>query len=222
MPPPVPQSVRRAHPLAEIVEPVPSLEPEEEPEMPGTVFQTVPDKYRLYCVYPVKPVFEPDKDLSLEQLYKAPTQDGARASATIALDPPAHSFPEVVAQGANQLKEAFAPFLNATVYHLMDWYYCTDGLSLKSLQNLNNTVLAAEDFDKAHLTEFSARCKSQRMDQASDITFGGGWKEGAVEIPLPTEKVPLPEDQAPKLSVGGIWHWPLIQVIKDTFQEAGS
>ena len=52
----------------------------------------------------------------------------------------------------------FAPFLNATVFQLMDWFYSgSSAKSVAELQSLVNDVLLAQDFKLSDLTDFSAR-----------------------------------------------------------------
>lgn len=53
--------------------------------------------------------------------------------------------------------KCFAPFLNASVFHLLKWFYSGSDLkSLGELDHLVNEVILAEDFDKKDFSGFQA------------------------------------------------------------------
>ncbi|KAF9554492.1 hypothetical protein CPC08DRAFT_727124 [Agrocybe pediades] len=93
----------------------------------------------------------------------------------------------------------FAPFLNASIFLLMSWYY--DGSSMKSfaqLDSLVNDVIRHEDFKVSDFNKnFSAAREAARMDEerakpsSSSLPFlkDDGWRTGSVSIQVPCDGV---------------------------------
>ena len=101
------------------------------------------------------------------------------------------------------------PFLNATVFWLMNWFYSGSNMkSIAELQSLVNNVLLANDYNPEHLKNFSARSEIRRLDTepgkgSSSIPFThkNGWKQLTVRIKLPAENVKQTKDSALELEV---------------------
>jgi len=87
----------------------------------------------------------------------------------------------------------FVPFLNTTIFHLMDWFYSgSPSMSVANLQSLVDGVLLAPDFKVSDLKDFNARCKLRRLDEEGEsvrLVNRNGWQESTVNIKLPGEKV---------------------------------
>ena len=131
------------------------------------------------------------------------------------------------------IKEAatsyFAPFLNASTFLLMSWYY--DGSSIKcfsELDSLVNTVIRNEDFKISDFdSNFSAAREAARIDRdraktSSALPFlaSDGWIEGEVSIPLPCDGVKhKSESDAPHFVVKGIYYRRPLEVLKRAFTE---
>ncbi|KAF9551569.1 hypothetical protein CPC08DRAFT_738298 [Agrocybe pediades] len=93
----------------------------------------------------------------------------------------------------------FAPFLNASIFLLMSWYY--DGSSMKSfaqLDSLVNDVIRHEDFKVSNFNKnFSAAREAACMDEerakpsSSSLPFlkDDGWRTGSVSIRVPCDGV---------------------------------
>jgi hypothetical protein len=113
----------------------------------------------------------------------------------------------------------FSPFLNATVYRLMHWYYRSTTKSPKDLQHLGDDVLLADDFNTADLCNFTARCERERMDKPSAFAEEDGWKQASVALPVPAVGVAQTEDQAGKVVVGPFWYKTLCSVIRAALRE---
>ena len=120
----------------------------------------------------------------------------------------------------------FTPFLNASVFRLMTWFY--GGSNLKSLGELNrlvNEVILADDFQQKDFVGFSASCKSERLDKheqgpSSCLPAKDGWIEASVKIVLPTDGVKhRSEADAPQFSVPGLFYRQPLEVLKSAFQE---
>lgn len=82
----------------------------------------------------------------------------------------------------------FAPFLNATVWCLMGWFY--NSLTQKSLDDLNylvNDIILADDFNCKDLRNFSAQQETCRLDEVphnpSSLLFASnGWCTTSIPI----------------------------------------
>lgn len=129
-------------------------------------------------------------------------------------------------------KQTFAPFLNATVFRLMSWFY--SGSNMKTLAELDalvNDVILADDFKISDLKGFSAAREMKRMDEGLKSDVGSsehhqvfasenGWKESVVKLPLNAEHTKhASEHTAPVLEVPGVHHRSLVEVIKTAFSE---
>ena len=124
------------------------------------------------------------------------------------------------------IKESFAPFLNASVFRLLNWHY--NGSNLKSLSQLDdlvNNVILQPDFSQEDFTGFSASCEAERLDHyaenpESPFSPKDGWIETSVAISIPADNVKHSSvEAAPKYEVPGLFYCPLIEIIKSSFQE---
>ncbi|KAI5990726.1 hypothetical protein EDD15DRAFT_2170099 [Pisolithus albus] len=116
----------------------------------------------------------------------------------------------------------FKPFLNATVWRLMGWFY--SGSNQKSIDDLNNlvhNVILAEDFNRTDLQDFVASRELKRLDE-STIFASDLWRTASVTIRLPCEKVKVPEERAPEFHVEGLHYRKLTEVIKSAFAETSA
>jgi len=117
----------------------------------------------------------------------------------------------------------YHPFLNATVYRLMSWFYSgSNQKSVAELDHLVKEVILQEDFDVSDLKDFSAARELRRLDTMEDeAAFSGeaGWRESSVKIPLPVDKQKLKESTALKFEIPGVWHHDLLEVICTAFQD---
>ena len=90
-----------------------------------------------------------------------------------------HGIVDLARFSGPQITNSFAPFLNATSYHLMSWFYnLSSSKSLSDLDRLVNDVIFADDFNRDDLQDFSAACEAKRMDASSEsIHFSAvdGW-----------------------------------------------
>jgi Plavaka transposase len=120
----------------------------------------------------------------------------------------------------------FTPFLNASVFRLMTWFY--GGSNLKSLGELNrlvNEVILADDFQQKDFVGFSASSESERLDKhkqgpSSRLPAKDGWIETSIKISLPVDGVKHhSEADAPQFSVPGLFYRCPLEVLKSAFQE---
>lgn len=176
------------------------------------------------------PTSDPDDLVSLDSLCDTGSFAVASSSNTRS---PLSSFGVQAEPLTTTAKDVSAPFLNMTVFRLMNWFY--GGSSMKSIGELDRLVedvLLAEDYDKAHLEGFKASRENARMDsyQAKsrrDGTFSSenGWQEHTVKLRMPAEKVKFAsEEEAPIFEVPGLFHRDILSIIRsaytsDTFYE---
>jgi len=126
----------------------------------------------------------------------------------------------------------FAPFLNASVFLLMSWYY--NGSSIKSFRDIDklvHNVIQHEDFKSSDFgNTFSSAREAERMDKEQSSKSGNsdtlpfsskdGWIEGSVSIPVPCDGVQHEsEEHAPRFVINGIWYRRPLEVIKKAFSE---
>ena len=162
------------------------------------------------------PSHDPENSTSLSHLCDGPTFQHEEADKDAQL--PASPL-------ASLRQNYFEPFLNATVWRLMNWFY--NSLTQKSLNDLNrlvHDVILADDFNADDLHQFNAQRETRRLDDApndpsSSFFAADGWHTTSISIHLPCEKVKQPEDQAPQFQVQGLHYRKITEVVKSTFEE---
>jgi hypothetical protein len=198
----------------------PVVEPPIEPnDTSSEPIETEPNNAGLYRVYPLMPTSDPDDMLDLEAVCDSPNLAQATQNSN-----PLSTFG--IQSITAPISSIFAPFLNITVFRLMNWFY--NGSSMKSVAELDrlvNDVILQPDFEKEHLTGFRAAREIERLDTENaqkDATFtaADGWRESSVKLRLPAEKVKFrSEDKASEFIVPGVFHRDIVDVIKSTFED---
>jgi hypothetical protein len=183
-------------------------------------FDTEPDEFGLFRSYVSCPTYEPDEEIPLDSICDSEGFAVAKVNSDAwwSVFGPRSSSVESANQGL------FAPFLSATVFRLMSWFYGGSNVkSITELDKLVNDVILADDFDKAHLKGFNAARELKRLDeheQRAEFPSEDGWKEASVKIRLPAEKARhTSEGGAPEFEVNGVFYRPLTDVIISAFQE---
>ena len=192
------------------------------------VFRTDPDGYGIIREYlHGKPTITPDKHYSLSDVSDSPysTVDSGD------LQPRNPVFPSPIQtfyQSLSAIKSFFAPFRNASIYHLMNWFY--DSSNTKSMTELNTlvkNVILAPDFKLEDFVGFSAQKEHLVMDSYQELlnesdpslaAFDDTWIKGTVKISLPCDGFKQSEADAPKFSVD-VYYRKLLDVIKAAFAE---
>ena len=128
--------------------------------------------------------------------------------------PEARSWWSPLGSSLEGLQESFfMPFLNASVFHLMTWFY--GGSNLKSfgeLYRLVHDIILAEDFKAQDFVGFSASRESERLDKhengpRSHFASADGWIETSVNISLPADGIKhKSEADAPQFAVPGLFY----------------
>lgn len=187
-----------------------------------TYIPTPTNGFGLFRSYLTIPTRDPEADLGLDDFCDASTFAVARPA-------PQPWWACFGRSSVTQVSDKFfAPFLNATTFRLMAWFY--SGSSMKSLGELDRLVqdvLCAEDFSVDELRQFSATREARRVDEWEDVVtsegpfrMNDGWHETTVRLRIPCEDVSRAcvEEQTPEFEVPGVFHRSLVDIIRTTFQ----
>lgn len=218
--PHMPHRIETPPPIFQSLTPSPPS-PRQESPIP-MVHETEPNQFGLYRSYTCYPTRDPEDEQGLDELCDAP----GLATAPNSQSKRWWTGLGSVAQSAKD--NVYAPFLNVTVFRLMNWFY--GGSNMKSMAELDalvDNVLLAEDFNVEHLRDFSAARELKRLDDEDSVspTFSAenGWRESSVKIRLPAEGVKnASEDVAPQFKVHSIHHRSLVEVIRTAFQDVSA
>ncbi|KAK6985044.1 GLOBIN domain-containing protein [Favolaschia claudopus] len=125
----------------------------------------------------------------------------------------------------SRMPPAWFPFFNATIARLMAWFHLgSNTKSIADLDALVHDVMLAEDYDPAHLQDFSAARENKRLDDyVSDIVSNPfalreGWKTCSVKITVPAPKMAIKEKDSVQFEVKGFVYRPLLDVMVESFQ----
>ncbi|KAG6808669.1 hypothetical protein H0H92_003308 [Tricholoma furcatifolium] len=187
--------------------------------------ETEPDAMGLFrCYSGPLPSHDPDQHLTIHHVADAPTfiKQGNSPEAH-----PLNGFgPQATEIAAEEQTSPFAPFLNATVFRLMNWFYQSTTKTLADLDSLVNDVILHPDFTQSDLRGFRAARECQRLEEMGTKTSSSlpyfktdNWKESTVKLHLPLvrEKF-ICENQAPALEVKFV-HRSFMEVLKTGIQE---
>jgi len=190
--------------------------------------KTDPDAFDLFRQYQnTFPTYDPENMTYFSQFCDAPTFD--HGDSELVDEQPWYSGLGTFLGAANH--QYFTPFLNATTYRLMSWFYNSSSTkSLGDLDRLVNDVILADDFNRDELQEFSAAHEVKHMDKGQADPLGSihfsaadGWHETSLEISIPCEKVKFAsEDDAPRFRVEGLHYRKFTEVVKSAYGEVSA
>ncbi|KAJ7127990.1 hypothetical protein C8R44DRAFT_979464 [Mycena epipterygia] len=108
--------------------------------------------------------------------------------------------------------------IDATLFHLESTLK-----SIAELDSLVENVLLKEDFDRAHLENFSAAQENKCLDDTAapatdNSSAPDGWKTVSIKIKLPAAKLCISEENAAEFEVLGLIYRPLLDVMIKAFQ----
>lgn len=180
-------------------------------------FQTEPDTFGLFCLYPEKPTHIPDSNLLA--VVEAPTLLRVTAQST--------SLPNILPPSDITRENLFSAFSSPTAGLLMCWQYSKS--SSKSKDELNRlwTYLKDPQFNPAEKLDFSHdreyRLISKYLqDESNPFRAQHGWTRGSITIPLIKEGTQYLSENDPALptvTIDNIFHRPLVDVIKSVFTD---
>lgn len=196
----------------------------------SNTFQTLPDKFGVYRVYPNgRPSYTPNELYTISDSIGSSNistnEPGASTSRSwfSPFGPSLEAVTGVVPQSA--------PFANMSTLHLMSWFYSTSNTkSHAELDRLVNEVILSPDFSPAELVGFRAAKEASLMDkhlasvaQRGFPTFSSAqdqWRETSVFISLPCDGVKHgSEADAPKFEVKGLYHRRIVEVVRSALAE---
>jgi len=193
-----------------------------------SVITTKPDEFGLYRVYESYPSSNPDNVQDFADRCDAPgLATVSKPNAPKWWAGFGRTIPDLARNAHNNV---FAPFLNATVFRLMNWFYSgSPTKSVANLQSLVDDVLLAPDFKVSDLKDFNARRELRRLDGEANsdgasvhLKTQNAWRESTVKLKLPAEKVCQKEADAPILEIPGVYHRSLIEVITTALQDSSA
>ncbi|KIM64583.1 hypothetical protein SCLCIDRAFT_23320 [Scleroderma citrinum Foug A] len=185
-------------------------------------FISEPNSFGLYHTYFHQPMFVPLE--SLVTACDAPTLDTGDILSKGFVPPQSAMGPGKGEDAAPS--NIFAPFTNPTCGLLMAWQYT--GMNQKSAAELDRLVKIQMDplYNTEDLQGFTHTRKMKLLDkflQKKDNLFHEehGWKCSSVSFHLPKEKACFrTEADALTISVDGIYHRDLTDIIKSTFEDS--
>ncbi|KAG6808398.1 hypothetical protein H0H92_004278 [Tricholoma furcatifolium] len=205
-----------------------ALPAQPEPE----IFETDLDAMGLFRRYTTLPSTDPDQKLTIHHIADAPTfikhqESNERTPLSV-------FRPHVAATTPTTSTTFFAPFLNATVFRLMNWFYQSTTKTLADLDNLVHDVILQPDFSIHDLEGFSASRESKRLekdtmphshshststDNELPYSTTDNWRTTVIEVPLPLVRMRHRNEQAaPKLSVPVI-HRDILEVVESLLKD---
>ncbi|KAL0059561.1 hypothetical protein AAF712_013706 [Marasmius tenuissimus] len=151
--------------------------PEPSPPPKPTLVTTDPDEFGLYRVYSQYPMKILDEEIEDEDMC-----EGAGYWEKTTRNPLS-----VFGLSDPNSDSIFAPFLNATVFRLMNWFYGPKNAeSVARLDSLVNDIILADDFDRNDLTGFRTQRELDCLDKyarpSSNLRPKDGWIEALVNV----------------------------------------
>ena len=182
-------------------------------DLESTDRETVPNQFGLYRRFTEWPSVDPEDDITINHLVDAPTFVGSTEYG--------HRKAEDMLNTVESSSNPFAPYLNATVFRLMNWFYQTSVKSLTDVDSLVHDVLRAPDFDAIHLENFSVTREAKHLDDRDPIhPTSDDWQESTVKIRLPKTYARFEqEDDAPEAEIPKVLHRDLLQSIVLAFRD---
>jgi hypothetical protein len=179
-------------------------------DLESTDRETVPNQFGLYRRFTEWPSVDPEDDITINHLLDAPTFVGSTE----------YGHRKDMLDTVELPSNPFAPYLNVTVYRLMNWFYQTSVKSLANMDSLVHDVLRAPGFDAIHLENFSATHEARRLDDDRIHPASDGWQESTVKIRLPKTYARFKqEDGAPEAEIPRVLHRDLLRSMISAFKD---
>ena len=122
----------------------------------------------------------------------------------------------------------FTPFLNATVFCLMNWFYSgSPTKSITEIKSLIDNVILALDFRVLDLDGFSVKQELHWLGGEMNLNIStytpfahkNRWRQSSIYIKLPCGNVFQEEGTTHMLKVPGVYHQSLVKVVMMAFQD---
>jgi hypothetical protein len=175
--------------------------------------RTAANVFGLLREYHHRPSYDPDEHVTPEDLSNFNAGDSSAPSTSSVAPFDAHPPPPW-------------PFENMTKFLLMNW--ANSGSTQKTeaeITRLGREVLSSPDFKVEELQSFDTHRENQCIDKASAAVESSspfshdGWHETKVDIRIPVASRTKPPPPNRTLSVSGLHHRSLVEVIKVAWSE---
>jgi hypothetical protein len=182
---------------------------------PGDVLlQTPPNIFGLFRRYRYQPSYDPDGEVTLEEL--------AGFFTTSEAESPQDDLELLPLLCGTSTEELFYPFPNMSTFMLSEWYYNSPS-GERSGPDFNRLVSVLSDtrFKHEDLVGFSAKVRDKLLDQGHKSVSGdlecaeiGGWRCNVpVTIQIPEGKHHWSNDEGRPFSVPGLHHHSITDII---------
>ncbi|THU95728.1 hypothetical protein K435DRAFT_966260 [Dendrothele bispora CBS 962.96] len=234
------------NPLERDITPTPSLD-----ELTGDAnnapytfyYQTEPDEFGVFKVFESSiPTVDPDENIGVNDVADAPT-----FVSNLGVDESARSYSNCFGVHLNDndknegdSDEGWAPFLNKSIFRLMDWFYRFPKNSLTALDSLVRDVILHRDFKQSDFVGFRAKAEVKKLDKylgqdgdfeesedpnpPPDVSpLRDGWYRTSITIPLPHARSrAASEKDVPTLNIDGVYYRKPLEVIKEALKDPSS
>jgi hypothetical protein len=184
------------------------------------VFQTAPNIFGLFRRYRHCPSYDPDGEVTLEEL-----AGFAMSKAEVDSPPSQDDLPSLYGPST---REAFHPFPNMSTFMLSDWYYNSPS-GERSGPDFNRLIsmLSDERFNCADIIGFNASVRDKLLDQANNLgvnedmeqTAIGGWRCNVpVKVQIPEGKQHWTNNEGCTYTVPGLHHRSITEIIQSVFE----
>ncbi|KAG8685543.1 hypothetical protein FRC09_014680, partial [Ceratobasidium sp. 395] len=143
-------------------------------------FETPPDTFGRFRIYPSKPLTIPDQDATL----------GDFTDQDVVSDTPDDSAP------ITSISDAIAPCPNLSTFYLLHWFWKGSNKSIASREELLTNVLLRPGFNPSDLRNVSLPAIDKKLAAAASYSPQGdgsfaksdGWAEISVPLQVPTRR----------------------------------
>jgi hypothetical protein len=180
------------------------------------IFQTAPNIFGLFRRYRYRPSYDPDAEVTLEDLAGFFPTSSAEQS-------PQDTF----LPSLTHLDTPFYPFPNMSTFMLSEWYYNSPS-GQRSGPDFNRliAILSDERFKPEDLIGFNASVRDKLLDQVnnavnqdSKCTTIGGWTCNVpLTIQIPEGKKHWTNDKGQTFTIPGLHHRSITEVIQSVFE----
>ena len=202
--------------------PSPSLaskNPDSQPLAAPLEFQTEPDSFGLFRIYPSEPTHIPDSGTTLLNVVDAPTL--LRNSVQFS------NLPNILPPSTITRENLFSAFSSPTAGLLMCWQYSKSNSKTKDELNRLWTYIKDPSFNSSQQCDFSHDREYKLVtkylqDDSNPFRAQHGWMRSSVTIPLVKEGKEYASENdpdVPTMTVDNVFHRSLINVIKYVFAD---
>lgn len=184
----------------------------------NALYQTVPNTFGLFRRYKHCPSYDPDGEVTLEELAGSFATSEAEESHQ-------NELPSVLCGPSTH--EPFYPFPNISTFMLSEWYYNSPS-GERSGPDFNRlvSVLSDKRFTLEEVIGFNAKTRDKLLDQGNNAVNGdmecteiGGWACNVpVTIQIPEGNHRWSNDEGRTFSVPGLHHRSITEIIQSVFE----